>query len=398
MMKVLQVNATYGLGSTGTIVRELKENCEANGFDCYVAYAKSSVKFDRGYKIGNWFFNKLHALLARIAGKQAYFSFLPTLMFINFLRKLQPDVVHLHNLHSFYINLPMLLKYLAKNDIRTIITLHDCWWYTGGCFHYTAVGCSKWLDNCDNCPKRYADTQAYLCDKASRVLSDRKKLLLAIPRLTVVGVSEWISNEARKSFLASKDILTIRNGIDHSIFKPTSSDLRKRLGLTDKYIILGPASKWLDSKNRKVLQYFAANMQPDEILLLFGAEKTNVRLPSNVKLFGYTRNKHELAALDTMADVFVNCTREDSLSLINIESQACGTPVVTFDATGPKETVDGKTGFSVTVGDPQSLYEKVMTLREAADDDFKCRAFVYEEFDKIKNNKNYIHLYAAEYQ
>lgn len=362
-MKVLQVNATYGLGSTGTIVRDLKECCEANKIECYVAYALTDEKVEREYKIGNWLSNKLHALLSRISGKQAYFSYLPTIRFIRYIKNLQPDVVHLHNLHANYINLPMLLKYLAKNDIRTIITLHDCWWFTGGCFHYTAAGCSKWLDKCGNCPKRFADTPAYLCDRSAEIHEDRMKLLEAIPRLTIVGVSDWISNEARKTFLASKEIMTIHNGIDLTVFKPTPSDLRERLGLIDKYVILGPASKWLDPVNKEVFDYFVANMKDDEVLLLFGAEKCKTKFPNNVKLYGYTRDKHELSALYTMADVFVNCTREDSLSLINVEAQACGTPVVTFDATGPKETVDGKGGIDVTCGNYEQLYDSVSIVR-----------------------------------
>ena len=389
-MKVLQVNATYGLGSTGTIVRDLKECCEANGIECHVAYSKSSDKVERGYKIGNWFSNKLHALLSRIAGKQAYFSYLPTLRFIRYIKNLQPDVVHLHNLHANYINLPMLLKYLAKNDIRTIITLHDCWWYTGGCFHYTAAGCNKWLDKCGNCPKRTADTPAYLCDRSAKILEDRKKLLLAIPRLTVIGVSEWISNEARKSFLASKEIKTIHNGIDLTVFKPTPSDLRERLGLEGKYVILGPASKWLDPINKEVLDYFVSNMKPDEVLLLFGAESTKTTLPANVKLYGYTRDKHELAALYTMADVFVNCTREDSLSTINIEAQACGTRTIAFDVTGNKETVDGIHSNVCSVGDIKSYFNIAVTRVLYSHD---SKQYVENYYSVLDSNSCYMRIF-----
>ena len=394
-MKVLQVNATYGLGSTGTIVRDLKDCCEANGIECHVAYARTTEKVERGYKIGNWFSNKLHALLSRISGKQAYFSYLPTIRFIRYIRNLQPDVVHLHNLHANYINLPMLLKYLAKNDIRTIITLHDCWWYTGGCFHYTAAGCSKWLDKCGNCPKRYNDTPAYLCDRSATILEDRKKLLQAIPRLTIVGVSDWISNEAHKSFIASKEIITIHNGIDLTVFKPTPSDLRDRLGMQDKYVILGPASKWLDPINKEILDYFAKNMKYSEVLLLFGAETADISLPANVKLYGYTRDKYELAALYTMADVFVNCTREDSFSLINIEAQACGTPVVIFDATGPKETVDEENSLNVPIGNCEKLYDYVQFIKRRARDgsNLNCREFISQKFSKTDKFKEYVNLY-----
>lgn len=391
-MKVLQVNATYGLGSTGTIVRDLKDCCEANGIECHVAYARTTEKVERGYKIGNWFSNKMHALLSRVAGKQAYFSYLPTLRFIRHMKQLQPDVVHLHNLHANYINLPMLLKHLADNDIRTIITLHDCWWYTGGCFHYTAAGCNKWLDKCGNCPKRTDDTPAYLYDRSAEILEDKKQLLLAIPRLTVIGVSEWISNEARKSFLASKEIMTIRNGIDLTVFKPTQSDFKEKLGLEGKYVILGPASKWLDPINKEVLDYFVANMKSDEVLLLFGAEKTDRSLPSNVKLYGYTRDKQELAALYTMADVFVNCTREDTLPTINLEAQACGCRVVTFATCGASETVDGFYSRSVQMCSPDILYQSAKTKIKA--DNLTQRMYICEIFS-YDNYRTYICSYSV---
>ena len=390
-MKVLQVNATYGLGSTGTIVRDLKDCCEANGIECHVAYARTTEKVERGYKIGNWFSNKMHALLSRVAGKQAYFSYLPTLRFIRHMKQLQPDVVHLHNLHANYINLPMLLKHLADNDVRTIITLHDCWWYTGGCFHYTAAGCNKWLDKCGNCPKRTADAPAYLYDRSAKILEDKKQLLLAIPRLTVIGVSEWISNEARKSFLASKEIKTIRNGIDLTVFKPTPSDLRERLGLEGKYVILGPASKWLDPINKEVLDYFATNMKPDEVLLLFGAESTKTALPANVKLYGYTYDKHELASLYTMADVFVNCTREDTLPTINLEAQACGCRVITFGVCGASETVDGLYSHYVKISSPDLLYEFANVDVEI--DKAMLRMYMCGTFSK-DNYHTYIEVFA----
>lgn len=287
-MRVIQINATYGIGSTGTIMKDIHEACVNNGYDSYVAYAYTNEAISHGYQIGNWFSNKLHALLSRISGKQAYFSIIPTLKFIKHLKALNPDVVHLHNLHSNYINLPILLKYLAKYDIRTIITLHDCWWYTGGCFHYTLAGCNKWLRNCGKCPKKMQDTPAYLFDISSRILKDRKKYLSAMPRLTIVGVSDWISNEARKSFLRKHCIQTIHNGIDLNVFKPTQSLIRNKLGLENKFIILGPASKWLQSYNKFGLEYFSKKMKSDEILLLYGIEQTECKLPLNVLIYGYT--------------------------------------------------------------------------------------------------------------
>lgn len=395
-MKVLQINAVYGHGSTGVITRDVEQLCESSGIDCYVASPDSKVcEAKRGFLIGNALDHKLHAVLSRINGKQAYFSRLATRRLLKFIDKIEPDVVHLHNLHSNYIHLNMLLQYLAKKDIRTIVTLHDCWFYTGGCFHYTAAGCMRWLEGCGHCPKKKQDTPAYLWDCSASILADRKKYLLAIPRLTVTGVSEWISNEAKRTFFADTPVVTIRNGVDLDVFKPTPSDLRKQLGLEDKYIILGPASKWLQPVNKSVLTYFSEHMQADEVLLLFGATDSSLQMPKNVRLYGYTKNREELAALYTCADVFVNTTREDSLSLINVEAQACGTPVVTFDATGPKETVDGVCGYAVHANNSELLYETVKFVRVQGGGGFcdSYRKFVVKDFDKDNNYQKYLLLY-----
>ena len=398
-MRVLQINAVYGDGSTGIIIRDIEQLCEQNSIKCYVASPDTKVSdAKRGFLIGNVLGHKIHALFCRISGKQGYFSQRATKRLLAYMDEISPDIVHLHNLHSSYIHLSMLLQYLAKKDIRTIVTLHDCWFYTGGCFHYTAAGCMRWLEDCGNCPKKLDDTPAYLWDCSASILADRKKYLLAIPRLTVVGVSEWISNEAKRTFLSKTPVVTIRNGVDIDVFKPTPSDLRKQLGLEDKYIILGPASKWLQPVNQSVLTYFSEHMQSDEVLLLFGATNCSLLLPKNIRLYGYTKNREDLAALYTCADVFVNTTREDSLSLINIEAQACGTPVVTFDATGPRETVDGVSGFSTTVGNNKELYNMVAHIRnlEKAKLGELCRSFVAKNFEKRSNYSKYISLYLVE--
>ena len=333
--------------------------------------------------------------MSRIHGKQAYFSHIPTKNLLRWMDKVRPDIVHLHNLHSNYINLNMLLDYLAQNDIRTIITLHDCWFYTGGCFHYASAGCNGWLRKCGICPKGKSDPTAIFSKKTAQILSDRKKRLLSIPRLTVTGVSDWISNEARKTFLSNCKIVTIHNGVDLTVFKPTPSDLRKRLNLEGKYVILGPASKWLQPINREVLDKFTELMQPDEILLLFGTTRGNIILPSNVRTYSYTKDRAELAALYTMADVFANTTREDSLSLINVEAQACGTPVVTFDATGPKETVDGNNSLNAIVGNTVDFYSKIQSIRNKATKDTAkaCIEFIENSFEVKDNYNKFIELY-----
>lgn len=397
-MKVLQINAIYGTKSTGTIVKEIQQISVLNGIDSYVAYSTSPLgKYEvpYGYKIGGLFSQKCHALLSRISGKQAYFSYFATWKFLRWINNLKPDVIHLHNLHSNYINLNLLLGYLAKKRIPTIITMHDCWYFTGGCFHYTGVACNKWIIGCGDCPKRLLDTPAYLYDASSEILKDRIYFLSAIPRLYMVGCSDWIAKEASKSFLSTKNIRCIYNGFDSNVFKPMMSDLAQSLGIDGKFIILGPATKWLSSINSYTYKSFVSQMSDDCILLLFGADRTDLSFDRNVVLYKYTRNVEEMVRLYSVADVFVNCSREDTLSSLNIESQFCGTPVVTYEATGSRETVDGICGFAVETGNAEQLWFHVEKIRSITKRNLteQCRKWVMSKFEKVSNYQKYIDLY-----
>ena len=385
-MRVLEINAVYGMGSTGTIVRDLQDFCAKDGIECHIAYSLARGEVPNGYKIGGWLSHKIHALLSRISGKQGYFSIFATIRFLRYLQKLNPDVVHLHNLHSNYINVNMLLRFLAKNDKTTVITLHDCWWFTGGCFHYTAAGCDRWLNRCGNCPKRMEDTPAYLCDSSVKILNDRKKYLSAIKRLTIVGVSSWISSEARKTFLKGKRIETIYNGVDSTVFKPSPSNLRERLGLNGKFIILGPASKWLLTINKSTLEYFVRNMKNNMVLVLYGLIDTKINVSSNTILYGYTHNREELAQLYSMADVFVNPTREDSLGFINIEAQFCGTPAFTYKNTGVTETVPSSNSVDLN---PSGLFHVAISSKSLD------KSFLEKNFSQFDNYRKYIELYKS---
>ena len=396
-MKVVQVNAIFGSKSTGTIVREIQSCCEANGIESYVAYSIADRPDDEvpnGFRIGNRLTAKWSALFSRIIGKQAYANRISTWRFLRWLDKVNPDVVHLHNLHSNYIHLNMLLRYLAKHDIATVVTMHDCWYYTGGCTHYTSVGCYRWREGCGNCPQK-KQLPSFFFDRTHDVIKDRKKYLSAIPRLTMVGASEWVANEMRKSLLNDLNITFIHNGFDLVLFRPTSSEKRKELGLERKFVILGPASKWLLPINKPTLDYFVSKIDSDMAILLFGCSSINSSLPKNVMQIGYTKSPKEMAELYSMADVMVNCSREDTLSSLNLECQACGTPVVTYDATGSKETVDGECGFAVPTGDAEALWEKVQEVRLLGKKSMLelCGKWVSANFEKKTNYEKYIELY-----
>lgn len=396
-MKVLQINATYATGSTGVIVQDISEYSTIANIQSYVAYPKGHGNAkDNFYEIGSILDHKLHAILCRIAGKQGYFSYWSTKRLIDYIAKISPDIVHLHNIHSNYINTNMLFAYLAKKNIATVITLHDCWFFTGGCFHYTTTGCQKWKHLCGNCPRRMEDFPALLYDASREILEDRVKYLSAIPNLTLVGCSKWIAGELAQSRLKDVARITyIHNGIDLDIFKPRQSNLKKRLNIEDKFVILGPATKWLSAINKGTLDYFVANLPNDTVLLLFGVNGSDEVQSTNVIYYGYTQNREELAELYSAADVMVNCSHEDTLSTINLEAQACGTPVVTYDATGNKETVDGKCGWAIESGNFHTLFIKTMNIKKMGKALFSssCLKFITEHFEKGCSYNNYIKLY-----
>lgn len=393
-MRVVQINAIYGSKSTGTIMREIQVCSEANGIDAYTAFSTAGIQGgNKGYRIGNWITVKWAALFSRVLGKQAYANRITTRFFLRWLDEIKPDVVHLHNLHSNYIHLNMLLRYLAAHDIATVITMHDCWYYTGGCTHYSSVGCFRWMSGCGKCPLRRKFS--FFFDQTSYVLKDRVRYLTAIPRLNMVGVSEWIANEMKKSLLKDLNITFIHNGFNLSIFTPTVTKKRIECGVEDKYLILGPASKWLHPINKPTLEYFVSHMTYDMVMVLFGSTKSKLDLPSNIIQLKYINNPGEMAEVYSMADVMVNCSREDTLSSINLECQACGTPVITYDATGCKETVNEKCGFSVPTGNEVALWEKVLDLKARGKASFskECIKWIQTHFDNKRNYKRYVDLY-----
>ncbi len=395
----MQINAVYGVGSTGVIVEDIHNLALKNGIESYVSYSttnKNSADIKNGYIIGGTLGKKIHALLARLGGKQAYFSSFATKKLIKHIESIKPDIVHLHNLHSNYINLNLLLNYLAEKNITTVTTLHDCWFFTGGCFHYIAAGCNKWQETCGNCPKKMQDTPALLKDNSEKILKDRKKYFGKIKNLTMIGASKWISGEASKTFVKEKNIYTINNGIDTTFFVPTPSDFRKKYNLEEKFLILAPANKWFLPINKKTFDFVSQNLPEDSVIVMLGcneAQKEN--LPSNVIALDYIRDRDELRRVYSACDVFANCTREDTFPSINLEIQSCGTPVVTYCNTGAQETVDNKCGFSVENGNEKEFFEAILNVKAIGKESFSedCVNWVKENFDRDKNYMKYIDLY-----
>lgn len=396
-MKLIEINATYGIGSTGTIVADLVAEAKLNNIDVGVAYQSTDRVADCGFKVGNRLDRAWHGLMTRVKGRQGYNSRGATKKLVKWLDNEKPDIVHLHNLHSNYINLEILLSYLAKRDIATVITLHDCWLFTGKCCHFVESGCDRWQTGCHDCPRNKLDIKSYFVDASARVWADKKRLYEAIPRLYTVGCSKWITALAEKSILSSGEVLQIYNGVDTEVFRPVTTDFKRRHGAEDKFVSVGAANKWLLPENRELFDTYLKTKKDDELLVLFGAneeQKRSVDGIDGVKALGYITNKADMAELFSAADVFINPTRADTLPTVNMEAAACGTPVITFDVCGSPELVrDGGTGYVVPEGDVMGILVAKEAVRGGKISRDACREHALSNFDKNENYKKYIELF-----
>ena len=395
-MKIVQINACYEYSSTGRTCYELHTYLIEHGIESFKFYSKSQPDSDKYDLIGSWFDHKLHALLSRIIGKQAYFSRFPTYKLLQKLRKIKPDIVILRNFHSNYINLPILAHFLAENDIPTIIVLHDCWFFTGYCCHYTEVGCQKWQNECHHCSLIKKDKASWFFDTTRTVFKDRKKLFEAIPRLAVVGVSDWITNEGRKSPIFHKAIKfeRIYNWINLKVFYPRENeDFRIQLGLKDTdFVALGVSMIWSFRKGLEVYIEVAKQMTDIKIVLI--GDKPNIKLPSNIITVAPVSSTDILAKYYSMADVLFNFSIQETFGKVAAEALACGTPLIVNNATANPE-LPGSCGYVVSNNNVDQVLDAIKDIRAKGKDYYKqqCVERAKTLFDKEKNINQYIQLF-----
>ena len=397
-MKILQINAVNAIASTGRNAKELGDFLLSQGHDSVIAYSKGpSLDKNREFVMGNNIDAKLHGLLSRISGMQGYFSHGATKKLLAFMDEYSPDVVVLNNLHANYINLPLLLRYLANNDIATVAVLHDCWFYTGKCCHYTAKGCYKWKESCGACPQLKKYNKSWLFDRTEKMLADKKKLFGAIPRLAVVGVSDWITEEAAEAsvFKNAKKITRIYNWINLDKFKPTDSeDIRNKLGIQDKKVILCVSSLWSYDKGLKTVLKLSEKLSPDERIVMLGNLPDKNLLNDNIISLPATNSIEELVELYSMADVFFQPSLEETFGKVSAEALASGTPVICFNSTANPELVGEGCGAVVSVGDIDGLYKEVKEIWSKGKSVYSkaCREFAEQNFDMKKNLSEYAKL------
>ena len=391
-MKIVQINATCGAGSTGKICLAVSDLLNAKGIDNYILYSLGDSTYKRGIKYSSNVIRNIQALLEKMTGRYGFFNHISTYILIKHLKRIKPDIVHIHNIHSHDVNLKSLFKFLKSNNVKVFWTFHDCWAFTGGCTHFDGVGCNNWQTGCGKCP--IFRKHSLLLDRTPQNFHDKLRAYGEGVDLTIITPSAWLGNLAKMSFLRDYPVKVINNGIDLSVFKPTLSDFRVRYKCEDKYLLLGVAFGWGAMKGLDVFIRMAENLDDRFQIVLVGTNlEVDKILPSNIISIHRTLDQHELAGIYTAADLFIQLTREENFPTVNIESLACGTPVLTFKTGGSPEMLDDTCGFVVDKDDFDSLIETINHIyRDSPILNSNCIAKA-SSYNKNSRFKDYIELY-----
>ena len=387
-MKILMINIVCGIRSTGRICTDLATELEARGHEVKIAYGRFEVpeKFQKfAVKIGTNFDVKIHGLKARFFDSCGFGSTRATKKFISWVKKFNPDVIHLHNIHGYYINVKILFDYLRTCNKKIIWTLHDSWAFTGHTPYCDAVNCEKFITGCGNCPGLKNYPKSFIDRSAANWLK-KKNLFCDIPGLTLITPSNWLAGLVKKSFLAQYPVHVIHNGIDTSKFIKVESDFRKAHGLEKKFLLLGVATAWDEMKGLSDYIKLADALGDDYKVILVGLTKQQKEnLPKNILSIERTNSLDELVKIYSAADLYVNFSYCENYPGVNLEAVACGTPVLTYDSGGSPESA--LNGIVIPKGDIKAAVEKIKS---------HCKPEIFinrEEIDARKTLNEYLKFY-----
>ncbi|MGL5406742.1 MAG: glycosyltransferase [Propionibacteriaceae bacterium] len=392
-MKVLQVNSVCGRGSTGRIAVGIAKRLEEQGNQCTIAYGRdTALGWEDTIYIGNRSSIIDHHLATRLLDAHGLRSTKATHNFISSIDWDQFDLIHLHNVHGYYLNIEVLFSHLRTLTVPIVWTLHDTWSLTGHCAWFEQSGCTAWITGCTKCPQLSEYPSSWFFDGSARNWHRKKAAFSDIPFLTLVTPSNWLKNKVAISHLGSYPIAVIPNEVDSSVFIPTPSNLRQKYGLINKYVILAVANAWSEAKGLHHLLELSHLLRESEALVVVGlTEKQVAALPTGIIGITRTASITELAQWYSAANIFINPTLEDISSMTNLEAASVGLPVVTFRTGGAPETIEGMTG--VILGD-RSAAGLRRGIDEMYDQDFPNKGVIQNRIGDKKAYTAYVDLYA----
>ena len=395
-MRVYQINVVCGNGSTGRIAVNLSSLIQSGGGECRIAYGRGecALKGIDCFKISSEIDTYIHAFLTRATDRHGLYSKKATVKLINDIKQYAPDIIHLHNLHGYYLNYEILFAFLKNYKRPVLWTMHDCWAFTGHCAHYDAVGCMKWREGCDHCPILHNYPATFYGGNVIDNYIRKKKSFTSISNLMIVTPSYWLMDQLSKSFLRSIERITIPNGVDLRKFRPTQNNLREFYHCENKIFLVGVASVW--TKNKGLNDFIKLRSMLDDryAICLVGLTKEQIRrLPEGIIGRRRTESMEELAQYYSVADFFLNLTYEDTFSMVNMEALACGTPIIAYATGGSPEIIQKMCGMIVETGDLKAVVR--LLSGEAQEKDYYHNACLERasQYDKEECYKQYINLY-----
>ena len=404
MKRLLQIN-TCITQSTGRIAQQIGEKAISDGWESYIAFPARATKVESKSKlinIGTKAYQYIHALLTRIFDCCGFLSKRATKQLVKQIEKIRPDVIHLHNIHGYYLNIPILFDYLKKSGIPVVWTLHDCWAFTGHCVHYTCVSCFKWKSGCYDCPRKKTYPNSFLFDRSKQNFELKKRAYDNIPNITLVPVSYWLGHEVSQSILGKYKIHVIQNGIDVNVFRPrrdSVAGIKKKYGLCGKYIILGVATGWSEEVGLSTFFRLRKQLSEDFAIVMVGCTPNILKqLPDGIIGISRTNNVDELAEIYSAADILFNASYQETFGLVTAEAISCGTPVIVYNSTACSEIVTSETGYIAEVKNEIKvlnyiLEDKMLDSTQRKVRSEKCRQYAIAHFDKNIKYQEYIKLY-----
>ena len=393
MPTLLQINSCANWGSTGKIAEQINQMAAVQGWETYIAYGRSvNPSQSKLIHIGNTPSQAIALIEARLFDNDGLANRIATRRLVKKIKAIKPDIIHLHNLHGYYINYKILFDYLNSSNIPVVWTLHDCWSFTGHCSHFVGANCEKWKTQCLECPLKKDYPASLWLDQSARNYSLKKQLFAANKNIHIVAVSKWLASLVQQSYLKDADVRIINNGIDINTFRPVFT------GEKTKFSILGVSSVWTQSKGlydfyrlREVL-----DVSQYDITLVGLREEQVKTLPSGIKGVVRTNSVDELAQYYSSADVILSLSYGESMGLTPIEGMACGTPAIVYNNTAQPELITSDTGIVVEQGNINDLCKAIFAIKRNGKQMYSdaCRERAEKLFHKEDKYQEYVRLFS----
>lgn len=397
MPTLLQINVDANNGSNGSVARDIGTIALDKGWKSYIAFGRRSIPCDSELiRVGNEIDVRLHGIFSRLFDLHGLGSYFATCLFLRKVKIIKPDIVHLHNIHGYFINYRLLFRYLVKENIPIVWTFHDCWPFTGHCGYFEAYKCDKWMDCCHQCPGVHDYPASWIIDNSKYNFKLKKRIFTSAKKMHVTTVSSWLSGLVKESFFSGYPISVVYDGVDTKTFQHTESNLKKEYGLEGKFVLLSAAANWTTAKGWNDYIELSKKLPEDCVIMLLGVKNEEVKeLPKEVIGVPRVEGKTKLAEYYSMADVLLNLSYQETFGMTTAEAMSCGTPGISYNVTACPELLTSDTGIVVEAGNLHQVLTAISTIKTKGKESYSqaCRERAMTLFDSNKVNNKFFDIY-----